>query len=289
MSHSVHVRFVTCTKYPEGDPETSDLAALLNARGVLCDVQPWNADVDWCDAQLCVIRSAWDYHRHLNRFLDWADQTSACTELRNPVDLVRWNTHKGYLLDLQRRGVAIIPTQVVKKGERQRIADVIHAFARDTVVKPAVSLDGEGMHRLECAGVLDDAVLHLVDEADVLVQPYVESIADEGELSAVFIAGDFAHAVRKSAAPGEFRVQERYGGRTEVTAIEPAFLALARRVMASIAHTPLYARVDMVRWNGEPCLGELELIEPSLYLRAAPASRKTFLEAIESVLAGNRF
>jgi hypothetical protein len=284
VSDSVHVRFVTCRKYPEGDPETSDLAALLNARGVRCDVQPWDADVDWCDPLLCVIRSAWDYHHHLDRFLDWADTTAECTDLRNPPELVRWNAHKGYLLNLESRGIPIVPTNVVPKGERQRLADAIRSFECAVVVKHAVSLDGEGMLRIEPPTALDDAALKLVDEGDVLVQPYVDSIAGQGEMSAVFIAGQFAHAVRKSAAPGEYRVQERYGGRTDETAIEPAFLALAHQVMASIAEVPLYARVDLVCWQGEPCLGELELIEPSLYLRAAPASRETFAQAIESAL-----
>jgi hypothetical protein len=80
-------------------------------------------------------------------------------------------------------------------------------------------------------------------------------------------------------------VQERYGGTTERIDIEPAFLALAERVVRAIPRPTLYARVDMVRWRDQPCLGELELIEPSFYLRACRRTQAIFFEAIGRLLA----
>ena len=284
MTRTLDVRFVSCFKYPEGDPETRDLAAYLNRNDVATDVQVWNADVDWTESRLCVIRSAWDYHRHLDRFLAWTEIVSTRTQLWNPAPLIRWNAHKRYLLELECAGIPIVPTHVVRCGDRAGLAGTVAAFDTDeVVVKHAVSLDGEGMQRMRRSAV--GVASRLVDEADVLVQPYVASVAQEGEISALFIDGAFAHAVRKHAASGEFRVQERYGGTTNRIDIEPAFLALAERVVRAIPQATLYARVDMVRWQDEPCLGELELIEPSFYLRACRGTQVTFLEAIGRLLA----
>lgn len=280
MTPKLDVRLVSCSKYPNGDPETSDFAAFLNARNVAADVVAWDADVDWAASKLCVIRSAWDYHRQLDKFLDWCSHVSSRTELWNPASLIRWNSHKQYLLELERRGIPIVPTRVVRRGRRTDLQTAATAWrsGRDFVVKHAVSLDGEGLLR---TSTLDSpVVLDLLEQADVLIQPYVSTVAEEGEVSAVFIDGEFVHGVRKRAAPGEFRVQERYGGRTEGTVMESAFQALARRVMDLVSEPTLYARVDMVRWGDQPRLGELELIEPSLYLRAAPDSRMSLLAAI---------
>jgi glutathione synthase/RimK-type ligase-like ATP-grasp enzyme len=284
VTRTLDVRFVTCSRYPEGDPETHDLAAYLNRNDVATDVQVWNADVDWTESRLCVIRSAWDYHRHLDRFLAWTEIAATRTQLWNPAPLIRWNAHKRYLLDLEREGIPIVPTRVVRRGDRAGLTGTVTAFDTDEViVKHAVSLDGEGMQRMHRSAI--GMASNLVDEADVLVQPYVASVALEGEISALFIDGTFAHAVRKRAATGEFRVQERYGGTTNRIDIEPAFFALAERVVRAIPQATLYARVDMVRWRDQPCLGELELIEPSFYLRACRGTQATFFEAIRWLLA----
>jgi len=283
VTRTLDVRFVTCSKYPEGDPETSDLAAYLNRNGIATDVQAWDADVDWAKSRLCVIRSAWDYHRHIDRFLTWTEIASTRTQLWNPAPLIRWNAHKRYLLDLARDGIPIVPTRVVRRGDHAGLTDTVAAFDTDeVVVKHAVSLDGEGMQRMHRFAIGEAS--RLVDEADVLIQPYVASVAHEGEISALFIEGTFAHAVRKRAATGEFRVQERYGGTTDRIDIAAAFLALAERVVRAIPQATLYARVDMVSWRDQPCLGELELIEPSFYLRACRATQATFFEAISRLL-----
>jgi glutathione synthase/RimK-type ligase-like ATP-grasp enzyme len=281
------VRFATCAKYPQGDPETCGLAAFLNENGIATEVRPWNARVDWADSRLCIIRSAWDYHRHLDRFLAWTEHVAARTSLWNPAALVRWNAHKGYLLDLATQGIPIVPTELFTRGDGAAVWSVLakHGWT-DIVIKPAVSLDGEGAQRVLLeSGLPNRDLSHLVGRTDFLVQPWVESVAAEGEISAVFLDGKFLHAVRKRVAANEFRVQTRYGGRTDATIIEPEFRALASRIVNVIPEPALYARVDMVRWQGRPCLSELELIEPSLYLQAAPeAARIAVLDAIRNRL-----
>jgi hypothetical protein len=57
----------------------------------------------------------------------------------------------------------------------------------------------------------------------------------------------------------------------------------ADRALDAISPTPLYARIDLVR-NAESDFEvmELELIEPSLYLRMDPAAPARFARAVNT-------
>ncbi|MEL7374039.1 MAG: hypothetical protein AAGJ36_06205, partial [Pseudomonadota bacterium] len=80
---------------------------------------------------------------------------------------------------------------------------------------------------------------------------------------------------------GDFRVQEEFGGDIRLIDAPAAMRAAADRVMASLDTDTLYARVDLVDGSsGGYWLIELELIEPSLYLRKDPAAPARFAQAV---------
>ena len=87
----------------------------------------------------------------------------------------------------------------------------------------------------------------------------------EGEVSLIFIAGRFSHAVRKRARPGEFRVHEEYGGTITLEAATAGLVREAARALAAAPEPTLYARVDGVMAGGTLVVTELELVEPKLY------------------------
>jgi glutathione synthase/RimK-type ligase-like ATP-grasp enzyme len=99
-----------------------------------------------------------------------------------------------------------------------------------------------------------------------MVQPFLPAIVADGELSLVFVAGRYSHAVRKRARPGEFRVQEEHGGSAEREEAAPELARQAERALAVAPGPTLYARVDGVVADGRLVVTELELIEPLLYL-----------------------
>ncbi len=109
----------------------------------------------------------------------------------------------------------------------------------------------------------------------------------EGEFSLFYLGGQFSHAIRKTPAPNDFRVQEEHGGM--ITSIPPSesLRTSADRVMALLPAKPLYARVDLVA-DQEDVLRvmEVELIEPSLYLRMDPEAPTRFADAIVAWLRG---
>ena len=50
----------------------------------------------------------------------------------------------------------------------------------------------------------------------MLFQEFLNDIETFGEISLMFMGGNYTHAVRKIAKPGDFRVQDDHGGRVEV-------------------------------------------------------------------------
>ena len=96
------------------------------------------------------------------------------------------------------------------------------------------------------------------------------------------MGGAFSHALDKVPVAGEFRVQEEHGGIITGIQVDATSLAVADRIVALIYPQPLYARIDLVRDQGRPLLMELELVEPSLYLRTDPGAPARFAAAVDA-------
>ena len=285
------VRLVTGSAHPSGDPETRFLAEVLRDDGWTVDIAVWSdPGVAWHAVPLTILRSPWDYPDHLQAFLDWTDRTAIETTLLNRPALVRSNVDKRYLLELATRGVDVLPSRWVQKADEDRIAEVRRRSGwTDLVVKPAVGCDGVGVVRIGP----DDAVPGEwpVAPDGWLIQPFVPSIRTEGERSVVVIDGDpvYATVKRPPDEGSEFRVQERWGGTCEPTAMLPGEVERTRETMAGVggADAPLYARVDYLHWDGAWRVAEVELIEPSLYLLDDPERVEPLERALRRRVAGS--
>lgn len=255
--------------------------APLAARGVQVDTVPWRHEADWSSYDAVVIRSTWDYQDDVERFVEVLAGIEACTRLLNPLDVVRWNVDKRYLLELEARGVPIVPTRVHDGLTPDALDEARAAFGVDEiVVKPTVSANADGTFRLPLAADAAPA-LRTLSAREVLVQPFAPAIVDEGEVSVFAFDGAISHAILKTPAAGDFRVQEEHGGRLRALAIDPALQAAADRAFGALpGGNLLYARVDFVRYDGEWLLMEAELIEPSLYFTLDEASAGRFAEAL---------
>ena len=119
-----------------------------------------------------------------------------------------------------------------------------------------------------------------------MAQPFARAILDEGEYSLFSFNGAPSHTVLKTPKPGDFRVQEEHGGEILAVTPESALAAAGEKILASVGEPPLYARADMVRSNDGDAwwLMELELVEPSLYLRMDPEAPARFARAIDARL-----
>jgi glutathione synthase/RimK-type ligase-like ATP-grasp enzyme len=273
---------VTCRELPEPDTDADLLVDAFAGAGVDARWVSWDGPGAEL-APVAVIRSTWNYHRHVEQFLAWTDNVPA--RLWNPPAVVRWNVHKGYLLDLASQGVATVPTALVRRGEAVDLAALAATFGTDDVViKPAVSA---GSYRtFRSGGALESLrgeLLALVRDEDTLIQPYMPAVEGEGERSFIWIDGEVTHAVRKSP---------RFSGDDEATVSAPVTeeaRAFGARVLAAAPGPLLYARIDTVRGDdGALRLMELEAIEPSLFLRGSATGLWRFVDAVSKLVLGRR-
>jgi hypothetical protein len=280
-SRAPDVALVSCRELPEPDPDAAPLAGALAAAGIEAEVLAWDdGAVDWSRARLTVLRSAWNYPPHRDAFLDWAQRAAAVSVLWNPLPVVRWNTHKGYLLELEARGVPVAPTILLPRGTTATLREIRAERAwDDVVVKPVVSAASYKTRRVG-AGNLEAGETHLREllaERDVLVQRYLPSVEDHGERALVWIDGELTHAVRKTP---RFEGEDESVS-TDAVAIAPAEAALARRAIDAVRGPLLYGRVDVAPGpEGEPVLMELELVEPSLFFPQHPPALERFVAGI---------
>jgi glutathione synthase/RimK-type ligase-like ATP-grasp enzyme len=249
--------------------------------GVSSRVAAWDdAGVDWTAAGSVVIRTPWNYTNHAEAFVDWVRRVDRFNRLQNPAAVVLWNIHKRYLLDLARAGVHTLPTTIVAKGSAPNGLDS-HAGA--VVAKPAIGGGARGAMR---ATVDDPALLaHVADlarDVDVIVQPYAESVGTRGEVSLIYFAGRYSHALRKVPKAGDFRIHQYYGGTIVDHAPSAAEFSVAERALAATPAPCLYARVDVVDFAGAPAVMELEVIEPELFLGRDPNAARNFAQAIQA-------
>jgi hypothetical protein len=248
--------------------------------------------VDWDGFDLVVIRSTWDYTRRRDDFIAWAERIGE--RLRNPPALVRWNSDKRYIAELERAGLPVTPTLFVEPGDG-RIE-----LSGEVVVKPTVSAGARDTGRF---GPATHHAAHALverlsaDGRTAMVQPYLASVDERGETALVYLGGELSHVLRKRAvlrpdeeAPLSDHPLEPAAVMWEEDLVvagsaTDAEVAAADSVLGFVAERfgapPLYARVDLLAADdGRPLLSELELIEPGLYLGTAPRAAGRFAQAI---------
>ena len=169
----------------------------LRAGGVDPVVVAWDdPSVDWDTFDLIVAVYTWGYVLRRDEFLEWADRTSAVAPLANSAGLLRWNTDKTYLADLDAAGLPIVPTTWVRPGEPW------DPPSTDYVIKPTVASGGfeAARYRTSDRAVADHHVLRLHrDGKTVMVQPYQRSVDAAGETALVYLGHRYSHAVNKAA------------------------------------------------------------------------------------------
>jgi len=281
----VNLRIATCKPLPEADADEDLLLWMLAARGIEARMCAWNdAREDWDARVPTVIRSTWDYIHDLPRFLAWAERSERAASLWNPLTVVQANVHKRYLVELGARGVPTVETALVLRARACSLAALARERGwRRLMLKPAVGASSFGARRFE-EHEHAEAQAHLdllLARGDALVQPYLDSVEGHGERALVWIDGQLTHAVRKNP---------RFAGGQECVSaavpIEKDERALAEAALANAPPGLLYARVDVARGaDGRPRVMELELVEPSLFLRQHPPACERLVAALARRIA----
>lgn len=270
----IDVALATCLQTDEPDDDRDRLAQALSSAGITNAWMAWDdPNARFADARIVILRSTWNYIHHRDAFLTWADALGF--RLVNPPPVVRWNTHKRYLKELEDAGFPTVPTVLVPKGARAVLGDLLkkkHWFS--AVAKPAV---GAGSFCTRRVTKDDDAWFsEQLALRDMLLQPYVGAVETSGERAVVYIEGEVTHAVRKSP-----RFSDGVE-RTEPVPVADDERELATRVMSWVMRTLpsgglLYGRVDLIRTDDGLQIMELELTEPSLFFAHSRAALDRFV------------
>jgi glutathione synthase/RimK-type ligase-like ATP-grasp enzyme len=276
-----HCAFLTLDA-PEGWVTDDDLThEPLRALGWEVTTLPWNRPgVDWSRFEAVVIRSTWDYFRRFDEFLatlETIDRSSA--RLANPLETVRWNLRKTYLRDLEARSLPVVPTLWQTGPNADRIRSLFDELETDEIVlKPVVSASAYDTFRIRRDSDFSELAA-LFSGREVMAQPFLASIVEEGEYSLFYFDGELSHTILKSPKEKDFRVQEEHGGWIRAADPPAPLPDLGHRIVEALPVRPLYARVDLVRHDSGFVLMELELVEPSLYFRIVPGSAERFARA----------
>ena len=253
----------------------NELAAMLPAfesagdELVECD---WRAK-DWNPAEfdLAFVRTTWDYTEYPGEFESFVTECAKECPVANMPGTIIWNHNKRYLADCDAMGLPIIPVLFPDNGATTKVA--FDRFACDELIlKPVIGAGGEGHMRVRVGDA--DAPI----PATHFAQPVLDEINTEGEISFIFIGGEFSHAVRKRCAPGEYRVQSNFGGTEERYDSTDDDLRIAASFLEATPDPTLACRIDMVPTNDGLQLMELEAIEPYLF----PNGVEDFGERIHS-------
>lgn len=266
------------------------LDACRNA-GLKVDRKSWDdPNFDWSSSQSVIFRTTWDYFDRFPEFEQWLNRVQAVTKFINPSELVFWNIDKKYLLDLAEKGVEIIPTHIVPRGNSESLKEIADTRNwKDLVIKPTVSATSRDTHQLSYDDLALDRTQRMFDalceKKSMMVQPFLRNVLEDGELSLVVIDGKVTHGVRKQARKGDYRVQSDFGGSVRLEKPDAEAIRFAEHVASLCPVKPMYARVDLIRnddgqWN----LGEMELIEPELWFRLYPESVERLSSSIARAL-----
>lgn len=276
--------FATCPEFPT--LSESDLAAAkeLISLGFQVEAAVWNSKVNWATYDAIIIRATWFYWLRYSEFLKWLNHLDENKiKVLNSTSLLRWNTNKLYLKELEAKGVPFVPTEWILPEEKRKLTDVMKQRGwTEVIIKPVISGGAFETHRFSLleASHSRNLIDKLLKLGPVMVQPFLNEIISEGEYSFLFFEGVFSHAILKTAIAGDFRVQHFFGGAAHVIMPSEESIKVAKNVLDHVPEPTLYARVDMINIKGSLFLMELELTEPHLFLLEEPQAVSRFTKAV---------
>lgn len=247
-----------------------------------------DADFDWSSTKVALFRSTWDYFERYTEFTAWLERVEGIVAFVNPIEMIRWNLDKHYLQDLEGRGVNITETLFIEVGDHSSLTEHITSTGwEDVILKPAFSAAARHTYRLSKENLLEHEAIfsQLIKEESMLLQPFQKSIEERGEVSLMYFGGIYSHATLKIAKPGDFRVQDDFGGTVHDYLPTNDELELADKALNACSSMPIYSRVDIIEDNsGHPALSELELIEPELWIRMCPEAAPKLADTLNRYL-----
>ena len=241
-------------------------------------------DFDWSTVKYALFRSTWDYMFNYEAFKKWFNTTQDQTQFINAASIIEWNMDKHYFLDLMKKGINVPTTIYAHKGDNISLKSFFEKGGwEEAVIKPSVSAGAKYTYRINAANIseYEKTFEEVLEQEDMMIQPFLKNVMERGEVSMMVMGGKYTHSVLKVAKPGDFRVQDNWGGTVHSYQPTAEEMQFAEAVVAACDFKPLYARIDIANDNdGKVTLIELEAFEPELWFRVYPKSADILAKAI---------
>ncbi|WP_190808826.1 RimK family alpha-L-glutamate ligase [Flagellimonas sp. S3867] len=267
----------------------------LEKIGLRTTRKAWDdSNFDWKSTKYALFRSTWDCFDRFEEFSKWFQQTKELTRFINSYELVSWNIDKHYLNNLQQKAVNIPKTLFIEPDSQINLKHAIDQAkqhlgfkSEHLVLKPCIAGGARHTYKFH----IDEWEKHnttfqkLTAVEALMLQEFQKNIVEHGEISVVMFNGTYAHSILKVAQPGEFRVQDDYGGSIYDYQPSKEEIDFVKQVLNASPDMPIYARVDIFRDNDDNlALAELEIFEPELWFRRYPKAADIFAQGVKDSL-----
>lgn len=211
------------------------LLEALRERGADAEVRRWeDTDASTLDTDLVLVRRLDLDPGRREDLLAWAHETSTSITVLNPVDVLRWNSHRSYLLELEDRGAPLVPTAWMAQGDRIDLGALLERRGWSRALVQAAVPGAEAAGTIVTADQVAAGQLAL----DGLLQ------GDDATLQALPTEGDSAELTSAIVVDGKVvRLVRRGAGLEPVESPDAA--ALASWVVEATGVDLLVARVDL--------------------------------------------
>ena len=238
---------------------------------------PWNTPgVNWTEFDAVIIRSTWDYQDNANAFMKVLETIEKSgTALLNSLAIAQWNINKNYLKEVEAKGAKVIPTLWLEQFDFSLVEGYYDHFnTQQIVIKPTISANSDNTFWLKKESFESEKALlnRSIKGRQLMVQPFIPAIVEEGEYSLFYFAGQYSHCILKTPKKGDFRVQEEHGGLLRSIDPDEELLTAAKKALRTIPEKVLYARIDLVKFQEQ-------FIEPSLYFNLDKNAASNFSKA----------
>ncbi|TXN35611.1 hypothetical protein FVB32_13615 [Flagellimonas hymeniacidonis] len=267
----------------------------LKSNGLRVARKSWDdPEFDWTTTKYALFRSTWDCFERFPEFSLWLNDVSNKTQLINSENLIGWNIDKHYMQNMADAGITIPKTLFIEKSEGISLKEAYnnaienHNFSSKAfVLKPCFSGGARHTYKILPEEIVQHEAIfqNLIAEEAMMLQEFQQNIVEHGEISMMVFNGKFTNAVLKIAKPGDFRVQDDFGGSVQKYTPSQEEIDFAEKVVIAAPELPIYARVDIFKDNdGNWALAELEIFEPELWFRLYPEAADTLASCIKERL-----
>ncbi len=256
----------------------------LNDLGWYVEHISWHKkNSNWNQFDAVIIRSTWDYQDDVDAFMQVLQEIeNSSATLLNSLSIAKWNINKNYLREVENKGAKTIPTIWLEGFNFDSMKSYFEYFKTEQIIiKPTISANSDNTFWVKKESLNQDKerLESSLKNRQLMVQPFVPAIIEQGEYSLFYFANQYSHCILKTPKSGDFRVQEEHGGQLQSITACNELLTAAQKALQTIPEKVLYARIDLVKYLGEYQLMEIELIEPSLYFNLDDKAASRFAQA----------